>query len=126
VTFAKEEREEERWRLREEILLGEVERDILAKLHEMVHLAETSAAQYVEQSIFEHHFHAAQAQYHSFSQLTYPFGTVKKQVDQETKEALIDMWKRAYGDPDDPEVRAGIDATIKHMDQSMRATGHAR
>jgi hypothetical protein len=106
VTFAKDEREDDRWRLREELLLGEVERDTLAKLHEMVHLAEISAAQYVSQNVFDHHYKAANKQYHAFCRLAYPYGTDEASVDERTIEALAELWRAEFGDPDSPEVEA--------------------
>lgn len=109
VTFKSDEREDDRWKLREELLLSEVERDVLAKLHEVVHLAEVSAAQYVSQEVFEHHYRAANKQYHSFSVLTYPFATDDKPIDQQTITALTDLWIKEFGDPDSPEVQKTCD-----------------
>ena len=109
MSFTEEEQTDSRWRLREEILLSEVERDILAKLHEMVHLAEVSAAQYVEQKVFEHHYKAANKQYHSFSRLVFPYGTDSKTADASTAEALFDIWKKEFGDPNSEEVKKTIE-----------------
>ena len=109
VTFAEEERQEERWRLREEILLSEVEREVLAKLHEVVHLAESSAAQYVSQSTFDHHYTAAKKQYHALSRLVYPFGTDERPIDQQTVDSLKALWVQEFGDPDGESVKRAIE-----------------
>lgn len=113
VTFKEEEREDIRWRLREEILLSEIERETLAKLHEMVHLAETSAAQY-DSGNFDYHHKAANKQYHAYTKLMYPYGSGTKTVDQNTVEDLITRWKSKYGDPEGPEVKKTIEA-LKRM-----------
>ena len=118
MTFIGDEQEDDRWQLREEILLGEVERDTLAKLHEMVHLAETSAAQYVTQAVFEHHYKAANKQYHAFCQLVYPYGTDEKSLDEKTIEELTELWCKEFGDPDSPEV----EETRKYL-QSLSGKG---
>ena len=110
VRFTEDERRDVRWRLREEILLAEVERELLAKLHEVVHLAESSAAQYVSQSVFDHHYDAAKQQYHSFSQLMYPFGTDDRPIDKAVFDTLSELWVREFGDPDDDGVQATIEA----------------
>ena len=110
VRFTEDEQQDCRWRLREEILLAEVEREVLAKLHEVVHLAESSAAQYVSQSVFDHHYDAAKQQYHSFSQLMYPFGTDEKSVDQATFDTLSELWVREFGDPESDAVKDTIEA----------------
>lgn len=113
VTFKEEEREDIRWRLREEILLSEVEREVLAKLHEMVHLQEASASQYVDQTTFDHHHNAANKQYHSYAKLMYPYGTDAKTLDQKTVDELVTRWKEVYGDPDSPKVKRAIEAMTR-------------
>jgi hypothetical protein len=110
VTFEEDERRDVRWQLREEILLSEVERDVLAKLHEMVHLAEASAAQYVDQGVFDHHYKAANKQYRAFSKLTYPFGADVKDIEQGLVDDLVAAWMQEYGDPDSDKVNATIRA----------------
>jgi len=113
VSFDSAERSDDRWQLREEILLSEVERSLLAKLHEMVHLAESSAAQYISQSAFDHHYGAAKKQYQAFSKLMYPFGTDNAALGQNTIEALTKLWVQEFGDPDSPEVHETIMAMRK-------------
>ena len=108
LTLSQQEQIDDRWQLREEILLAEVERESLAKLHEMVHLAETSAAQYVDQNVFDHHYKAARKQYHAFSKLMYPFGTDDRPIDQQTFDTLRDAWLREFGDPDGEAVKRTI------------------
>lgn len=105
LSFSTAEQDDCRWQLREEILLAEVERDTLAKLHEMLHMAEASAAQYVDQSVFDHHYKAAKTQYHEFSKLMYPFGTDSRPIDKQLTETLRDIWLREFGDPDSDAVK---------------------
>lgn len=115
MTFRKDEQEDDRWRLREEILLAEVERDNLTKLHDMLHTAESAAAQYVEQQIFDHHYKAAQKQYQAVSLLLLPYKTDEKPIDQQVIENLDELWRAEFGDPDGPDVQAAIE-DLKRQD----------
>lgn len=117
LNFSHLEQEDDRWRLREEILLAEVEREALAKLHEMIHLAEVSAAQYTEHNTFEPHYKAAQKQYHAYSKLMYPFGTDDRSIDKKLVDDLTSMWVNAFGDPDGPAVQKTIEY-LKNMGKS--------
>lgn len=99
MEFNETERQDDRWQLREEVLIAEVERESLAKLHELLHTAESSMAQYVEQKIFDHHYKEAQKQYHHVARLLYPYGTDTKAADERILDTLEKVWLAEYGDP---------------------------
>ena len=115
LTFRRSDRQDIRWQLKEAILLGEVERGINAKLHEIRHLAESNAAQYVDQPIFDYHFGRAQAEYECIAALLYPF--VAKGLDKGKVKSLIEAWESTYGNLESEEtqemIRKAVDAIKK-------------
>lgn len=115
LDFHRSHRLDERWRLKEELILGEVERDISAKLHEIIHLAEACAAQYVSASVFEHHYKRAAAEYDVIRGLLRPYVTAASVRKDAAK--YREIWEDAFGSLDDPEVQASINRTVELLRQ---------
>lgn len=124
LSFQRSTKEDERWRLKEEILLGEVERDLSVELHKILHEAESSAAQYVSQKVFKHHYDRAEEQYNILRDLLRPY--LGKRVDTDDMRELIDAWEAEFGSLDDPEVQAEIDRFVKQVDSEMKELQDAR
>lgn len=108
LSFSSKDRVDPRWSLKEELLLDEVERDIREKLHTLVHLAEVSAAQYVDQKVFDHHHKAANQQYNELIKLVYPYSKAHD-IDKTVQEFLVDVWKKEFGDPESEAVQNTIE-----------------
>jgi hypothetical protein len=115
--FAEDERQDDRWRLREELILSEVERDILGEFHRALHLQEALSAQYAAGSeIHNYYYERATKQYHAYANLMLPYD---KHEPTQSVQSLVNLWKQVYGDPDNPEVAAEIEKTKKYL-QSLK------
>ncbi|GAG25128.1 unnamed protein product, partial [marine sediment metagenome] len=113
LAFSEVERQDERWRIREELLLAEVEREALGDMHRMLHRQETAAAQYEAGSdVFRYYYDRARQQYDAFVKLFLPY---MKVVSTKDLESLAALWKQVFGDPDDPELAAEIDKTRAYL-----------
>jgi len=108
LSFNKEERGDDRWRLREAIILSEVERDTVVRLDTMVHAAESAAAQYVDSNVFKHHHDKAVSVYHKVRAMLQPY-KYAMEMERGTEETLRQTWIDAFGDPDGPEVQKAIE-----------------
>jgi len=74
LTFRESERKDDRWKLREELIMSEVERDVLLGLHSMLHAEDVGAAQYVAgNDVFRYYHERAKKQYASFADLAQPY-----------------------------------------------------
>jgi hypothetical protein len=111
--FTADERQEERWKLREELLLAEVERDIQVDLQQTLHLENVSAAQYSGgNDIFEYYWGKARERFIRYSNLVLPYS---KHSTVSTAQTLREAWTAAWGDPNDPEVAASIQRTSDYL-----------
>jgi len=118
VSLNEAERSDDRWKLREAVLLSEVEREALMQMHAMVHLEECSAAQYSGgNDIFKYYRDQAREQYAGFVKLAMPYSKVASGIAKSTMDTLADLWKETFGDPNDPEVAATIEKDIEAMKQ---------
>ena len=118
LKFTSEERREERWRLREEILLGEVERDVTCELRRLLHNAEVSAAQYsAGGNVFSAHYKNAVVQYESYVKAVMPYKNVQGSCDTT---ALVDLWSAVYGDMHDPTVATQIAETQRYLQNKAK------
>jgi len=80
----------------------------------MVHMEECVAAQYSGgNDIFKYYRDKAQKQYAKYAKLVLPYGKDTGEIDKSTIESLSEAWKEAFGDPEDPEVVAQVEATEK-------------
>jgi hypothetical protein len=110
TSFSLDERKDTRWRLKEELMLMELERIEAFKLHRMVHEAESAAAQYSAGSnVFEHHYNRARKQYTAASTLLLPYRDKIESVGQVDMDSSIDAWKEAFGNPDSEIVQRTIE-----------------
>jgi len=121
VTFTEEEKQDDRWKLREALMLGEVERDALISLHSMLHQQESAAAQYSGgNDIFKHYRDRAREQYVHFAKLALPYERHDNNLPQAGMDKLAEAWKELYGDPNDPEVAARIEQAIQDVAKSAQ------
>lgn len=117
LKLSSEERQDSRWRLREELLLGEVERDIVGELRQMLHRTEIAAAQYsAGGNIFKHHYEQATVHYVGYQKAMMPYD---KSYEFDSK-ALIRAWNEVYGDPETPEVAKQIAETEKYLQDKAK------
>jgi len=107
LKFTEDEQKNDRWRLREAIVMSEVERDIVVQLDTMVHMSESAAAQYVDTNVFKHHHDKATNVYHKVRATLQPY-RYAVEMSGDTMNALEQAWIDAYGDPDGPEVQEMI------------------
>lgn len=115
LTFKKEDRSDTRWRLKEEIILGELEREAQLNLYGLVHSAEVAAAQYVEQKIYDYHHGRAEEAYGNIERLSRPYAVGRRLANAKQEKELFAIWADAFGDPDDPEVKASIERTVSEL-----------
>jgi len=104
LTFKAIDRRDDRWKLREELILSELERDILLGIHRMLHAEDVAAAQYIAgNDVFRYYHERAKKQYASVASLEQPYDKRDYQFSDEksTIDRMIDVWKQEFGDPDD-------------------------
>jgi len=117
LSFDSASRSDERWRLREALLLEILEREHLTSLHGLLHASEAAAAQYTNPAGFRHHTAAAERQYRQIAKLLCPYMRVDEQsaVNGSTVNRLMQAWEAAYGQMDDPKTQEAIDKTIEAL-----------
>jgi hypothetical protein len=103
LKFSADERGDDRWRLREAIILSEVERDSVVKLDMMVHVAESAAAQYVDSNVFKHHHDKATTVFHKVRAMLQPY-KYSAALSENLMDSLTQAWINEFGDPDGPAV----------------------
>jgi len=106
LKFTADERSDDRWRLKESIILSEVERDAVVQLNTMVHTAESAAAQYVSSDVFRHHHDKAVKVYGKVRHLLQPYAHKSTGANAAS---LRDMWIKAFGDPNGEAVQKTIE-----------------
>ena len=115
--FQRSDRTDERWRLKEEIVLCEVERSIDASLHTLRHTAESTAAQHATAEIFNHYRDRAEKEYLSIRNLLKPY--VGK-VGLEPSEVMGDLkskWEEAFGSLEDPKTQEEIAKFVQSVEK---------
>jgi len=90
--------------------MAEMERDELARLHQMRHLENAVMTQYTAgKKVVDYHFERSRKQYNRVMELIAPYIEIAPVVDNSV--SLIDVWKRTFGNPEDPEVADMIERT---------------
>lgn len=116
LRFDSESRSDERWRLREALLLEILERENLTSLRKLLHASEIAAAQYTNPAGFKHHTAAAERQYRHITKLLCPYMQTKgDSVPETTVDRLMHAWEAEFGSMADPETQRKIDRTIEAL-----------
>jgi hypothetical protein len=90
LTFKRADRQEERWKLKEEILLGELERDYLVDLNGMLHAEDVAAAQHVAgDEVFSYYHNQAKERYNQTRGLIRPYSSAKKEEESLAKQGWV-------------------------------------
>ena len=97
-------RKDDRWKLKETLLLSSVERDNLVELHKLVHLG----------SLSPNKSDKAKKHYYRIVELLCPYMDLDKGVELDA-DALMKAWEEVYGSLDDPETQQGIEDTINSL-----------
>jgi len=115
LQFDSKSRQDDRWKLKEALVLEVVERDNLAKLHELLHLSEVTAVGSAGGPNSKHHMDAADKQYKRIVELLCPYMDTSSTNSVCSEELLLSAWEEVYGKMDDPETIAGIERTIQSL-----------
>ena len=115
--FQRSDRTDERWRLKEEILLCEVERSIDATLHTLRHTAESTAAQHATAEIFNHYRDRAENEYLSIRNLMKPYAAKGATETPGDMSAVRQKWEDVFGSLDDPNTQAEIEKFVQSVEK---------
>jgi len=90
----------------------------------VLHEAESSAAQYVTQEVFNHHYERAEEQYNTIRNLLRPYLGVRTSTDKVA--SMITSWENEFGSMDDPEVKASIDEFVRKTAEEIKESQDVR
>jgi hypothetical protein len=125
IDFASSHRSDDRWKLREALVLSEVERKELVELERMLHDEDVHAAQYIAgNSVFQYYWEQAQQRFNTTKRLRTPY--LKQAQQQDDPDRVAKLWSDAFGDPNDPDVRADVEKTIEILKNRGQADGCLR
>lgn len=101
---------DDRWRLKEAIVLAEVERELHHEMHRLSYEGEIAAAQYVEQEIFDYHYEKSLEKFDTLEALLLPYADLKprKLSREERVRQATELWESEFGKLDDPKVQEAL------------------
>lgn len=105
--FTEAERQDDRWRLREALILQYVERSMVHELNQLVFLQDVAAAQYVAGNDTFSYYHKRAGNLYKLIagklQTYMDYGSADADVAQNWLANAKNLWAQVWGDPDDPE-----------------------
>ena len=110
LSFSEVERADDRWKLREELVFAQIERELLLRLYDTLH--SRMAAELVVTQKKSDARTLLSDYYAKILQLLVPY----KGLPEEVKKKLADLWIERFGDPADPKVAERIKKTIDHLE----------
>lgn len=106
--FTEDERQDDRWRLREALILQHVERSMVRELNQMLFFQDVAAAQYVAgDDTFSYYHKSASNLYKLIAgklQTYMDYGDMQETSALGFLKTAKQLWAEAWGDPDDPEA----------------------
>ena len=117
LTCSQDEHEDSRWRVREQLILEELDRSILVTLYDKLHRASCAAAQY-DAGTFEYHKEYADQHYNNMCRYLRPYVPVEVEDKQNTEELMAgykSVWEQTFGDMDNPETQAAIQEVVESL-----------
>ena len=111
IGFTEADRQDDRWKLREELIFSQLEHDARLRLRLALHLEAAIGAQHPAPNVSEHYRERVREHYQELIHLLMSYDISSTRL----RQSLIEDWKRIFGDPEDPEVAGRIEQTIEFL-----------